>query len=344
MKKYLLLLLIPFLIQSGCINEPSIAKDGGLVVQLKIDDPGKMDETMAIIKKRIDSFHLLCEAIHKVNSTTIEVVLPGPQDQNRVAHMLVTTANLEFWETYENSEVYEYLQKAEGKVAASLMPDSTVGAVDTLSEVLSVDGEIKDSLEYVHQMEAEHPLFRYLMPAIYQGASGNYEFNKGPVVGYCHPSDTAMVTQLLNSEPAIKSFPANLKFCWTAEPWQTEPNQPLYMLIALKRSNRKGPCLNSDVIVKAESVINEYSGQPEISIAMNEAGAMMWQKMTGSNVGRSIAMVIDNAVYSYPTVNGEITGGVSVISGNFTVEETKNLAALLFTPTRRLNLPTTATP
>jgi len=207
--------------------------------------------------------------------------------------------------------------------AASLMDDLAAGANDSNATV--TDSTNQNFEEYAK----EHPLFAVMRPAIFQNPeTQQYEYGTGPVVGMVAVKDTARVNELLAMKEVQNFFPPRLKFLWTAKPYDEEGK--FVQLIAIKIDNRDGKAaLEGDVIVNASQQFDQFSGAPEISMSMNGEGANKWRILTGGHIGESIAIVLDDLVYSFPTVNGEISGGQSSISGNFEIEEAKLIANIL---------------
>ncbi len=302
-------------------------------------------------------------------SDRILVELPGVKDKERVRQLLQGTAKLEFWLTWENKEVYPMLEQADiklGKVLNGIKEETTDSSITDTTAVkeTEVDGTVAvvdstgkdtvtddasslladieggandttalDSAAAADQSFAdyakEHPLFAVMRPAIFQNPqTQQYEYGRGPVVGYVAIKDTAKVNEYLKMKEVQSIFPPRLKFLWTAKPYDEE--EKFVQLIAIKIDNRDGkPALEGDVIVNASQQFDQFSGAPEISMSMNGEGANKWRILTGANVGKSIAIALDDLVYSFPTVNGEIAGGQSSIAGNFEIEEAKLIANIL---------------
>ncbi len=302
-------------------------------------------------------------------SDRILVELPGVKNKERVRQLLQGTAKLEFWLTWENREVYPMLEQADiklGKVLNGIVEDvidsnvtdtnnteeAEVNVEEELAEVVDTasvdtteedaesslledlaagnDSNVTDTTNQDFEEYAkEHPLFAVMRPAIFQNPENQqYEYGTGPVVGMVAVKDTARVNELLAMKEVQSFFPPRLKFLWTAKPYDEEGK--FVQLIAIKIDNRDGKAaLEGDVIVNASQQFDQFSGAPEISMSMNGEGANKWRILTGGHVGESIAIVLDDLVYSFPTVNGEISGGQSSISGNFEIEEAKMIANIL---------------
>jgi SecD/SecF fusion protein len=299
-----------------------------------------IDNSFQILRTRIDRFGVAQPNIQQLQTKgRILVELPGVKDQKRVRKLLQGTANLEFWETHENSEVYPYLLEANKRLreikelskSTTLIKDSSkpvyandsVKATSLLSEIKK---QGKDSLAAgsAEEIAKNFPLFSVLSPS----TSRDGQLFRGPVVGYANVKDTAAVSEYLNM-PQIKSiFPRTILFRWTAQ--STEKDGDFFQLIALKVTNRDGRApLDGGVVVDARQDFGQNKATSVVDMTMNNEGAKIWQRMTRENVGKSLAVVLDNYVQSFPTVQGEIGGGRTEISGHFTVEEAKDLANML---------------
>ncbi len=313
---------------------------------IKAETNSAFDRTYQILRTRIDKFGVAQPNVQKLAQTDrILVELPGVKDPARVRKLLQGTAQLEFWETYEFSELIPYLQEAneylvsvqnlqatedaastETPAAQADSGNGEASAADTSSDDLMAQlAKAQDSAGMASldaaQWQKQNPLFAVLMPSLFQGD----EQRMGPVVGYAREKDMAKVDEMLVQ--AKGKFPRNVKFVWSVKPVQE--NTDIYSLIALKISTRDGQApLGGDVVTDARQDFGQNGGV-EISMSMNTEGARTWKNLTGHNVGRSIAIVLDNVAYSWPTVNGEIAGGRSSITGGFTVEEGQDLANVL---------------
>ncbi len=307
---------------------------------IRTETNAAVDNSFQILRTRIDRFGVAQPNIQQLQTKgRILIELPGVKDPKRVRKLLQGTANLEFWETHENSEVYPYLLEANKRLreikaltkAGINVNDTTksVSAADSTkaSSLLSeIQKQGKDSLaaSTADDMIKNFPLFAVLSP----NTSRDGQISRGPVVGYAHSKDTANVSEYLNM-PQIKSlFPRTMLFRWTAQP--TEKDGNFYQLIALKVTNRDGRApLDGGAVVDARQDFGQNKASSVVDMNMNAVGAKIWQRMTRENVGRSVAVVLDNYVQSFPTVQGEIPNGRTEISGNFTVEEAKDLANML---------------
>ncbi len=302
-----------------------------------------IDNAFNIIRTRIDRFGVAQPNIQQLQTRgRILVELPGVKDQNRVRSLLQGTANLEFWETYENSEVYPYLLQAnerikelqsleqEGKAAdttavAETAETDTAQAENSLLAEMEAGSETDTSaIDNLADFQNQYPLFALLNPSTDQSG----QLFPGPAVGIANAKDTAKVDAYLRMPQVRSLFPRDMIFKWTAK--SVDEAGLYYRLIALKVTTRDGrPPLDGDVITDARQDYDQMGSSPEVSMQMNSEGAKIWQRMTKENVGKSIAIVLDGYVRSFPTVNGEIPGGRSSITGLESIEEAKDLANVL---------------
>jgi len=336
-------------INSGMNNEE-------VMVVLKEEVKDAIDNSFNVIRTRIDRFGVVQPNIQKLEGATgrILVELPGIKDPKRVRKLLQGTANLEFWETYTNQEIFQYLTAANTKLkemgagvtsglqkdTTTLIPDSTENEVipdsipnkdnsllsDTTTLDLQTDSIQNDATEAegFAEFAKENPLFAVLKPNTTQ----DNNLVGGPVVGNAHHKDTARVNEYLQMAQIKSLFPRDVKLLWHVKAFDV--NENYFQLVAIKVTNRDGRApLDGGVITNARTETDQTSAQWEVSMTMDADGAKTWAMLTKNNVGREIAIVLDNYVYSFPTVNGEITGGRSSISGNFSVSEADDLANIL---------------
>lgn len=305
-----------------------------------------IDNSFNVLRTRIDRFGVAQPNIQQLQTRgRILVELPGIDNPERVRKLLQGTAQLEFWETYENQEVYPFMLQANQRIkemnptrngadslqvdstsVASIAGDTTKTEAGTLldelkSDTAAAEGASPADLEKFRQ---DYPLFAVLSPSTDQ--TGN--LFPGPVVGTSHFKDTAEVNAIFKKEQVSSLFPRNMMFRWTANPVDKEGYY--FRLIALKSTSRDGKApLTGDVITDARQDYDQFGGRPEVAMSMNSEGAKTWARMTKENIGKSIAIVLDDYVRSYPTVQNEITGGRSSITGLETVEEATDLANIL---------------
>jgi SecD/SecF fusion protein len=334
---------------------------------VKEEADGAIDRSFNVIKTRVGLFGSAQPSIQRLTgSDRILVELPGVKDKERVRQLLQGTAKLEFWLTWENREVYPMIEQADTKLGKVLQGKKEVEedttATENTEEVIEdavavveedsteeatsdifadlengVDSNSTDSTaaalnaqQDAEQYAKDHPLFSVMRPAIFQNPeTQQYEYGQGPVVGYVAIKDTATVNKYLGMKEVQSFFPPRLKFLWAAKPYDDAGK--FLQLLAIKIDNRDGDAaLEGDVIVDASQQFDQMSGTPEVSINMNGEGANKWKILTGSHVGESVAIALDNYVYSFPNIMGEIpTGSTSISGGNMTIEEAKLLANIL---------------
>lgn len=282
-----------------------------------------------VLRNRIDRFGVTQPSIQQIGNTgRILVELPGVKEPERVRKLLQGTASLEFWTTYDNSEVSQYLAEADAALAItaedSVAVEETPAVQDTSSVLNSEIANSASDAKALAEYRKAHPLFAVLQP------SG---FRSGACVGFANGSDTAAVNKLLRSPEAKSVFPSELRLLWSVKPSEYIKGGNIYELVAIKAATRDGKApLDGGAVTDARV---SYSGQgvnkgnPTVSMTMNAEGASVWARLTKDNIGKQIAIVLDDLVYSYPNVNSEITGGSSEISGHFDVEEATDLANVL---------------
>lgn len=305
---------------------------------------GAIDLSFNILRTRIDKFGVTSPNIQKQQGTNrILIELPGVTDPDRVRKLLQGSAKLEFWETYENAEIFGLLQNVNSILASTVKSADTSSASavqDTSKSKLAAlgkkDSSKVDSAALLSKVQAEqakqNPLFSILNPATYQGQDGQSNLRPGPVVGYAALKDTAKVNSYLSSAAVRAVIPQNIRLYWGVKAISEESK--VFELYALKTSNLGGgPALEGDVISDARSDYDQ-KGNPEVVMVMNADGGRAWRSITAAasadpNNKKSVAIVLDNLVYSAPTVQGEIPNGISSISGSFKVEDTQDLANVL---------------
>lgn len=301
-----------------------------------------IDRSFNILRTRIDKFGVSSPNIQlQEGSNRILIELPGVSDPVRVRKLLQGSAKLEFWDTYDNIEIYPLLENV-NKLAAS---SSTSPADTSKAETAKEGGKLaalgkKDAAKTdtskaaVNQAELmkQNPLFAVLSPATFQAENGQSSLRPGPVVGFAAQKDTAKVNEIFSSAAVRSVIPQNVKLLWGVKPVSEESK--VFELYAIKVNKLDGsPALGGDVISDARDDFDQR-GNPEVVMIMNADGAREWRSITAAasadpNNKKSVAIVLDNYVYSAPTVQGEIPNGISSISGNFKVEDTKDLANVL---------------
>ena len=301
-----------------------------------------IDNSFNVVRTRIDKFGVVQPNIQKLEGQQgrIMVEMPGISQPERMRKMLQGSANLEFWETYNSEEIAPYLQQLDTRLANGdheVEAKDSVAADSAKNEVakaapakaapklnLKKGDEAKSKINAEKQSAAAikaHPLLARLQLVPGQGLS---------TVGYASVRDTAAINKLIYSALAKQVLPSDLKLLWSAKPADHLNVKNIYELHALKVTTSTGRApLEGDVITDAKDEFEPTTGAPCVSMKMNTEGARKWAQMTKANVGKAIAIVLDGVVYSAPRVNGEIAGGSSQITGNFTIEDTKDLANTL---------------
>ena len=299
---------------------------------------GAIDNSFNVLRTRIDRFGVVQPNIQKLSQTgRILIELPGIKEPERVRKLLQGSANLEFWETYDLVEIFPQLIQINDELAkanvsteaaqtevkeekATEVVDDIEALVEATDSLAQAEADQKAALE---EFKKNNPLFAAIQLSVNQ-ANQPYQ---GPVVGTAHYTDTAKVMDMLTSQVAKSILPRDLHLCWTVK--SIDAAEAYYQLVALKSQTSGRPSLEGDVITDARADFGQTSAYANVSMTMNAEGARDWQRITGSNIGKSIAIVLDGYVYSFPTVQNEIAGGSSQITGNFTVEEAKDLANTL---------------
>ena len=306
---------------------------------------GAIDNSFNVLRTRIDRFGVVQPNIQKLSQTgRILIELPGIKEPERVRKLLQGSANLEFWETYDLAEIMSALAQVNNEFAAqNASTEAAQAEAAPAKEEAKAEAEVEDELDALvedlaadslAQAEADqeaaleeykkaNPLFAVLNPSV----SPTGQPYQGPVVGTVHYTDTAKVMAMLNSQVAKTVLPRELHLCWTVK--AIDEAESFYQLVALKSQTNGRPSLEGDVITDARADFGQTSAYANVSMTMNAEGARDWQRITRDNIGKSIAIVLDGYVYSFPTVQNEIAGGSSQITGNFTVEEAKDLANTL---------------
>ena len=313
-----------------------------------------VDNSFLVVRNRIDKFGVVQPNIQKLEgqSGRIMVEMPGIREPERVRKLLQGSANLEFWETYNSQEIVPLLAQINQKYALGAEADTAVadttatGAAEEKAAVEEKAAEEKadsaaegkksladaiskkdvkgdkaaDKDAQLKKMKEQNPLFSIFQPSQGQSLS---------VVGYATARDTAEVDKIIYSDIAKRILPSDVKLLWSAKAADFDKKGEIFELHALKVTEPSGRApLEGDVITNAKDEFDQY-GHPCVSMQMNSDGARRWAQLTKQNIGRAVAIVLDDAVYSAPRVNGEIAGGNSQITGNFSIEDTKDLANTL---------------
>lgn len=328
------------------------SSDAQVIAVLKSELKSAIDNSFNVLRTRIDRFGVVAPNIQRLETAgRILVELPGVKEPERVRKLLQGSANLEFWETYNLQEIYQQLIAADNALALALKDSTITTAVDstaaTDSTALASTTTAKkdtaasaDSLlakidkgktqnaqanQNMEEFAKQHPLFALLQINQYNG-----QLVPGPVVGIADTKNIAKINEYLNMKQIKEILPRNLSLKWGVK--AIDEKERFFNLYAIKVTNRDGsPALGGDVVTDANADFAQQAGrsEQEVSMTMNAEGAKEWARLTKENIGRSVAIVLDGMVYSAPTVQVEITGGRSQITGHFTPEEAKDLANVL---------------
>ena len=297
--------------------------DEEVISVIREDAEAAVANSFNVLRNRIDRFGVASPSIQKIGNTgRILIELPGVKEPERVRKLLQGTASLEFWTTYENSEILPYLEEANETlsqlVSSEPVAEKKAASDDVVAQELASQNASASELE---AYKKANPLFAVLTPS---------QSRQGALIGYANAVDTSRVNALLKEVADI--FPADFRPMWSVKPSDKVAVDNVYELIAIKASSRDGKApLDGSVVTDARVSYNNQrgGGAPTVSMSMNAEGANIWARLTKDNIGRQIAIVLDGTVYSYPVVNTEITGGNSEISGNFDVEEATDLTNVL---------------
>ena len=306
--------------------------DGEVVKALREAVASAIDNSYNVVTNRIDQYGVVQPNIQKLEGQEgrLMVEMPGIREPERMRKLLQGSANLEFWETYNNQEINPYLTQLDQRLAnADTKTDTTATASNKEVQgkkapakklVLDRSDAAEGGSAQMDAMKKMHPLLSML-----QTIPGNAL----SLVGYASVRDTAAINKIIYSQLAKQIFPSDLKLLWGAKPAEGLNKKNVFELYALKVTTADGRApLEGDVVTFAKDEFDQH-GRPQVSMTMNSEGAREWAALTKANQGKAIAIVLDGVVYSAPNVKGEITGGQSVISGNFTIEDTKDLANTL---------------
>ena len=300
--------------------------DEQVITVLREEAESAVSNSFNVLRNRIDRFGVTQPSIQKIGNTgRILVELPGVKEPERVRKLLQGTASLEFWTTYTESEIAPYLREANALLAQLEADDEPAAELEQSTEGDIVAEEIKAQDSEDADLEAyrkANPLFAVLSP------SG---FRDNACIGFAAAADTALINKYLSRPEVAAVFPAEFRPMWGVKPSEYVSGDNVYELVAIKASSRDGKApLDGGSVTDARVEYNErQGGEPSVSMTMNADGASTWARLTKENVGRQIAIVLDGTVYSYPNVLNEITGGVSSITGNFTIEEATDLTNVL---------------
>ena len=333
------------------------SSDSEVEKALRDEVAAAIENSYNVVRNRIDKFGVVQPNIQKLEGQDgrLMVEMPGIREPERMRKLLQGSANLEFWETYNNQEVQPYLVQLDQRLAnGETKVDTTATAAKAEAEAKGDSTQAKKEIAkadssaskpatskfqakatstsdaaqkagatdaaQMAKLKKEHPLLAMLQTIPGDALS---------LVGYAHVRDTAEINKLIHSPLAKQVLPSDLRLLWSAKPADHVNSKNIYELHALRVTSADGRApLEGDVVTDVEDKFDNF-GKPEVSMSMNSEGAREWAQLTKANIGKAIAIVLDGVVYSAPRVNGEITGGQSSISGNFTIEDTKDLANTL---------------
>ena len=321
------------------VNQKS--SDAEVEKVLRSEVKAAVENSYNVLRTRIDRFGVVQPNIQSLEDKMgrIMVELPGIKEPERVRKLLQGSANLEFWETYTAKEVLPVMESVDGRirsvlasssavtdttttvteeVVAEVAPAKVISATDSIKATLK--GDKQEASNNMEQIKKEHPLLAILQ----LNTSG-----QGPIIGYANHKDTAEINRYLSMKEVMAELPKDLRLKWGVAAADFAPKGQIFELYAIKSTERNGKApLEGDVVTDAKDDYDQH-GKPSVSMSMNSDGARRWAQLTKQNIGRSIAIVLDNYVYSAPNVSTEITGGNSIITGNFTPEQSKDLANVL---------------
>lgn len=310
---------------------------------LRSEVSSAIDNSFNVVRTRIDQFGVVQPNIQRIQGAEgrIMVEMPGIKEPERMRKLLQGSANLEFWETYNAEEIIPYLQQLDQRLASG--EQETASKKDTAAAEQKAEqaapakkqaapkfklnnGKKADNIKATPESELEqakkqHPLLAFLQTT----GSGSLS-----LVGYASARDTAAINKAIYGQVAKQVLPTDLRLMWSAKPTDNIQAKNIYELHALKVTTTNGRApLEGDVITDASDQFNHVSGAPEVSMSMNSEGARRWSELTKANIGKAIAIVLDGVVYTSPRIRSQIDGGQSSITGNFTIEDTKDLANTL---------------
>lgn len=348
-----------FATKDNAANIQANSTDNQVQSYLEREAVNAIDNSFKVLRTRIDKFGVTSPNIQLQQGTNrILIELPGVTDQDRVRKLLQGSAKLEFWETYDNYDVYPLLDNVNRTLATTLRDEanraSTTATETTVADttastddagLLATLGASADSASadstVGSQMALQNPFFDVLQPVTAMTQDGQVVLATGPMVGTANLRDTAKVNRYLENPLVKQIIPENVQLMWGVKP---DPRTPeLLTLYAIKPVGQEGAVLTGNVITDARDQFDPETNSPMVEMTMNSVGAREWRRITAAaasdqNNKKAIAIVLDGVVYSAPTVQGEIPNGISSITGNFTIEDTKDLANVL----KAGRLPTTA--
>ena len=319
--------------------------DSEVEAALRAEVQSAIDNSFNVVRNRIDKFGVVQPNIQKLEGQQgrIMVEMPGIREPERVRKLLQGSANLEFWETYNSNEVLPYLTQLDQRAANIGQPEEKdTAAVDTAAVKAEIAKAEAAKPKFEVKKDDKKPAADKAAPAddkAIEAAQKQHPLlsrlqtmgNQLSLVGLANVRDTAAINAILFGDLGKQVLPSDVKLVWSAKPTDLiAGGKNVFELHALKVTEASGRApLEGDVIVDAKDEFEQMSGRPSVSMSMNSDGARRWAQLTKANVGKAVAIVLDGVVYSAPRVNSEISGGNSQITGNFTIEDTKDLATTL---------------
>ena len=316
------------------------ASNSDVKTYLSKEATSAIDRSFIIIRSRIDGFGVVSPNMQKQEGTNrILIEMPGVQDKERIHKLLQGSAELQFWQVYQNEEVYSIMENINKTLASTLKDTVATSAKDTAAKGKSAlaglakkaDSSSTDTTAKKLELTKSNPLFAVLNIPTYQGENGQPGLRPGPVVGWVAQKDTAKVNSYFRRPEIASIIPQTFKFMWGVKPME---GSKVFELYAIKVTSMDGaPDLGGEAISDARHDFDD-KGRPEVTMYMTSDGAAKWKKITADAASdpqnkKAIAIVLDNAVYSAPTVQNEIPNGISSITGSFTVNDTQDLANIL---------------
>jgi len=300
--------------------------DEQVLAVIKDEAESAVSNSFNVLRNRIDRFGVTQPSIQKIGNTgRILVELPGVKEPERVRKLLQGTASLEFWPTFTYDEMATYLDEANARLAEIL----SVGEAPAAADAPAADDVVAQEIQAQNAEDAgleaarqANPLYAVLSPS---GMRGN------ACIGFADAADTALINRYLHMSEIEAIFPAEFRPMWSVQPSSYMQSDNIYELVAIRSTSRDGKApLDGGVVTDAHVDYDQRrGGNPGVSMTMNAEGANIWARLTKENIGRQVAIVLDGTVYSYPTVQTEITGGSSSITGNFSIEEATDLTNVL---------------
>ncbi len=337
----------------GCDFISNLRNNDSYIVLVELKEVGERGKFIAVQQRRFERLNLFSASMETETTlivgrsdSLLKFTFSNVSDRDipSIKALFNARGNLAFWETAENKELYPIIDSANKLLSRKLFPERAAKEEDvgTMSGSRPDTGNLagKSLLQQLDEKkvkeprpekfsEEDNPLIGILQPAIYLSDVQQYSLRDGPVIGYADQKDTDRIMSYLRMPEIAALFPHNVLFLWGFRP--TQRSGSTFELVAVRKQKEpEEESFSGDIIHSAEKYFDtENGGRPQISMTMTPSAAIKWKKMTASNIGRSIAIVIDGKVITYPTVQNEIPNGRSSITGDFTVSEANQLVSLL---------------